>query len=152
MKSSKAATHARREHEMMTTTGAVAIELRRVADALDKEPEAPIESPVLGFYCDSYTANDKGKSGFLALARIMPRPLEKKPDDITFRLNYKTDALFVSMQISRKMVCKLVKPAQPAEYECEPLLSDGEEAALIPVCQPITATVNQPESEEWSKL
>ena len=133
----------------MTTTGAVAVELRRVADALDKEPEAPLESPVLGFYCDSYMAGDKGKSGFLALARIMPRPLEKKPNDTTFRLEYQTDAIHITMQISRKEVCRLVKPAQPAEYECEPLLSDDEEAALIPVCHPITATVNQPESKEW---
>jgi hypothetical protein len=29
-------------------------------------------------------------------------------------------------------------------------MSDDEEAALIPVCKPVTATVNQPQSEEWS--
>lgn len=32
--------------------------------------------------------------------------------------------------VNRDAVCRIVKPAQPAEYDCEPLLSQEEEDSL----------------------
>lgn len=32
--------------------------------------------------------------------------------------------------VDRSSVCRIIKPAQPAEYECEPLLSQAEEASI----------------------
>ena len=34
------------------------------------------------------------------------------------------------IEAPRNIVCRIVKPAQPAEYDCEPLLSQAEEAEL----------------------
>ena len=114
----------------MTTAGAVAIELRRVADALDKEPETPFEQPMVSFYCNDYLAADKGKTAFLNVVRLLPKPLTKKPSDTVMELEYKTDAILLRAQIDRSAVCTLVEPAKPAVYRCEPLLSQDEEAAL----------------------
>lgn len=36
----------------------------------------------------------------------------------------------LALGVDRSSVCHIVKPAQPAEYECEPLLSQAEEAVL----------------------
>ena len=124
----------------MTTAGAVAAELRRIADALDKEGDAPMKEPYLYFIPHS-------KEQFLGLPRLLPKPLYKGGDDFHYELktyqNWSDSAVYTKAWISRSKVCKLVKPAQPAEYKCEPLLSEDEEAALIPVCQP--------EPEKWSK-
>ena len=129
----------------MTTAGAVAAELRRIADALDKEPEAEIVKPTVWFWSYDHRAS------FLNLIRLIPRPIEKEYG-ISSLIVRKRDWPNTQFQarVDRSVVCKIVEPAKPAVYECEPLLSDEEEATLAKV-QPITATVNQPTSEEWSK-
>lgn len=114
----------------MTTAGAVAIELRRVADALDKEPEAPFEQPMVSFYCNRYLEADKGKAVFLNVVRLLPKPLTKKPSDTVMELEYQTDAIRLRAQIDRSVVCTVVEPAKPAVYRCEPLLSLEEEPSL----------------------
>lgn len=109
---------------MSITAGQVAIELRKLADSLDREPEAAIEKP--GVYLYHWGQ----KETFLALAKILPRPLTKKYTETDVFLEYRNDAIDVSAQISRNKVCELVEPAKPAVYRCEPLLSEAEEAAV----------------------
>ena len=57
---------------MSITAGQVAIELRKLADSLDREPEAAIEKP--GVYLYHWGQ----KETFLALAKILPRPLTRE--------------------------------------------------------------------------
>jgi hypothetical protein len=121
----------------MPKAGAIAKELRRVADAFDRDPDAELEQPMLSFYCDNYYAEDKGKSLFLAVVRALPKPLRKNVDEDSYEVEFGRDSVdagapvWIRAKIDRKSVCKLVKAAQPAEFECEPLLSADEEAQLI---------------------
>lgn len=102
----------------------VAAELRRLADSLDREPELETHKPSLWFHF--YT-----KEPFTAIVRNLPRPLSKtvflpgsnSPD---VHVEYASDALRVIASIPQSLTCKLVKPAQPAVYDCEPILSDEE--------------------------
>ena len=112
----------------MPTAGQVAIELRRLADALDKHPDTNIVKPWVQFYHGYYATKDQ----FLAVAKILPRPLTKSDgyNHDEFRLNYESDALDFHASIDRAKMCRLIAPAQPAKYECEPLLSAEEEASL----------------------
>lgn len=112
------------------TTQAVAFELRRIADALDKHPGIIIEQPMVSFYCNDYGSPDKGKAVFQNLARLLPHPLAKDYTETTFKLVNKTDAVWLQVQIDRANVCELESPAVPAKWRCAPLLSDEEEAAL----------------------
>ena len=109
----------------MTTAGAVATELRRIADALDKEPEAEITIPSVWFWSYGH------KESFLNLMRLMPRPFEKEYKDSNLIVT-KSDltAIHFQARVDRSAVCTLVEPAKPAVYKCEPLLSDEEETAL----------------------
>ncbi len=104
----------------------VAIELRKLADSLELEPEAEVRKPVMGFY----HWGEPEKQHFLNVARLLPRPLVKNYKDNDFTLYYDTPALRVYAKIPRKAVCRLVKPAQPAEFECDPILSAEEESAV----------------------
>ena len=106
----------------------VATELRRIADALAAQPETIIQTAWLTFHCDT-------KSTFLNTFSVMPRPLTKKYDDpkdswARLHLEHNTDALQLDCSVRRSEVCTLVAPAKPAEYRCEPLLSEEEEATL----------------------
>ena len=109
-----------------TTAGQVATELRKLADALDKAPDTEVEKPMVSFYCNSYSAKDKGKSVFQNVVKLLPRPLVKNPNDRTFEVEYKNDAIWVRAQIDREAVCEIIEPARPAVYHCVPLLSDEE--------------------------
>jgi len=40
------------------------------------------------------------------------------------------DGLTFDVEVARNAVCRLVKPAQPAVYDCEPLLSQEEEESI----------------------
>lgn len=107
----------------------VAAELRRIADALDKEPETPVQKAHLFFSCMGE------KDQFVAMARLLPRPIIKKYDNPEkqygeVKLTIEGDALYVQASVYRSVVCKLIKPAIPAEYDCEPLLSAEEEESL----------------------
>lgn len=104
----------------------VAIELRKLADSLECEPEAEITKPVMSFY----HWGEPGKQHFLNVVRLLPRPLVKNYDDSDIMLDHDTPALRVYAKIQRSVVCRMVKPAQPAEFECDPILSVEEEKAL----------------------
>ena len=116
----------------MPKASEVAAELRKVADALDLNPDVTTPVADLTFWCYS-GANQKEL--FLNTARILPRPVVKKyPSDSSeysrVSVEHNTDALRISTSIYRESVCRIVKPAQPAEYDCELTLSETEDAAL----------------------
>jgi hypothetical protein len=102
-----------------------ALKLRKLADGLDKAPEAEIYTYV------SITPAHNDKQTFLALAKLMPRPLTKK---IRYEgTNYQDftlegDGFFLG--IPRSMICTLIEPAKPAVYDCPSILSKEEEDAL----------------------
>jgi hypothetical protein len=107
----------------------IAAELRRIADVLDKEPEAELVKPTLSFHHWS------DKARFLELVKVFPRPFDKEYEPPTDEyanliLKHSTDGLFVFSSILRNAVCRIKTPAQAAEYECEPLLSLEEEEAI----------------------
>ena len=113
----------------MAKASEVAIELRKLADALDREPDSDIERPYILF--SHYT--EEGKEKFKTLARLLPRPIEKNWEELPngyLNLIYDTPAAYIKAYIPRSVVCTLVEPAKPAVYNCEPLLSIEEEAAL----------------------
>ena len=119
------------EKYMNPRAGAVAIELRRIADALDREPNTEVEPPMMMFYCNSYFAKDKGKQVFLNVVRLLPRPLVKKPSETSIELENPNKAVVhLRVCIDRDVVCELIEPAKPAVYKCLPLLSGAEDTAL----------------------
>ena len=104
----------------------VANELRMLADALDKEPETNLTKPMIFF--SSYGE----KQEFLNAARILPRPLKKRigfegTDYEDLVLERDTPALNIHSAVRRSVMCTLIKPAVPAIYDCEPLLSELEQ-------------------------
>ncbi len=105
----------------------VASELRKLADSLDREPDTDITQPVVTFNTGA------SKSEFLSLARLFPRPFAKRAVPYfpsTLEILYKTPGAEIKAWIERSEVCRLVRPAQEAEYECEPILSQVEEESL----------------------
>lgn len=109
------------------TAGMVAAELRKLADGLDKEPEAEVIEPSIYFSC-SYSRQPK--EFFLNLAKLLPRPLKKIFNDTEIRLEYSSPALSVSAYTKRSVLCTLLEPAKPAVFKCDPILSPEEEAQL----------------------
>lgn len=118
----------------MPTLREIAIELRRAADALEKGGDTKVCQPYLSFYCER-------KDEFLAVAAALPRPVYKEPDESQYALcnlpwkdgvrQWDSRSVDLTVKIARSKICKLVKEAQPAQYECEPLLSDTEEESLV---------------------
>jgi hypothetical protein len=110
----------------ITTASSVAKELRRLADALDKGGEAPMVRCYINFL------HYKGdKNAFLSVARFLPRPLKKEYSHDSIILDIDTPSLSVRAEAPRTVACRVITPAQEAVYECEPLLADGEDAALL---------------------
>lgn len=103
----------------------VAAELRKLAEGLESDPEAEVSQPWITFW--------PGKEAFLSLARLLPRPISKKYDANDVTLAYGSPSgtpIYVRAVAGRTLVCRLVEPAKPAVYECEPLLSEAEEAQI----------------------
>jgi len=115
--------------EVMAKAKDVAVELRRIADSLEQEPDAEVERPSLAWFL-------REKESMQTLARILPHPLKKDVEDparsfSSIKITAEScTAICVYASIERSRICRLVRPAQPAEYECEPLLSEDEEEAL----------------------
>ena len=110
-----------------TTAGLAAIELRKLADALDKEPNAEIKRP-----CVFFSHWDE-KDDFLRLISLLPRPLRKSVSDGDFprlKIEYESAGIDIDATILQNSMCELVEPAKPAVYRCAPLLSLEEESAL----------------------
>jgi len=107
----------------MTTAKEVALELRRIADSLEREPETEIKAPLV-YFPQSYSVD--AKSHFLNIARLMPRPYEKTYRERELEIGYGTEAIKVYATVDRDRVCTVITPAVPAVYDCEPLLSETE--------------------------
>lgn len=110
----------------------IAIELRKLADCLDLNPEVSVITPDLTFWYGSGSSKDQ----FLATARILPRPVTKNyPKDSEsysrVSVDHTTPALKVITSIYRESVCRIVTPAKPAVYDCELTLLDSEDAELV---------------------
>jgi hypothetical protein len=109
----------------------VAIELRKLADALDLHPDVETCVPRLSFFYDF----EQDKAKFIATANILPHPLVKTypKDSNTYSrvsVTHETPALHVSTSIYRQAVCELISPAKPAVYDCKLTLSGDEDASL----------------------
>jgi hypothetical protein len=119
----------------MPKAGEIAKELRRIASALEREPEAELPQPLMTFYCTDYANVAKSKECFLAAVRLLPRPLNKKLDDSTYEIEHGRGAtaapVWLRATVDRSAVCVVKEPARPAVYECPSLLSLAEEAGLL---------------------
>lgn len=108
----------------------IATELRKLADALDAQPDAELVRPFLSWH--HHSASEKGS--FLSIAQIMPRPFKKTVDTLgsnpVLDIQYQSNAITAYAQIPQSLTCELVEPAKPAVYRCDPILSALEEAQL----------------------
>lgn len=110
------------------TAHEVATELRKLADSLDKQPEAVVRKAWVSFYCDR-------KDEFLNTARLLPRPVKKSENHperpySRIKLEYMSDAMDAYASIEKSKTCELIEPAKPAVYRCAPILSDEEESGV----------------------
>lgn len=110
----------------MPKASEVANELRKLADGLDNDPNANIERPFIYF---SHYGNSN-KASFMAIAKALPRPFQKEYKDKDFEISYRGEAIVLCVRINRDAVCRIVAPAKPAVYECDPILSEEEHAKL----------------------
>lgn len=114
----------------------VAAELMSLASKLEAagEMEVPYAFMVFHFYTEN-------KDSFVAFAKdIMPRPYKKEYESMTYsndiRLKYAAhnennqEVISLWAKIDRKSICRLVKPAQPAVYDCDPIFSQEEEEEI----------------------
>lgn len=107
----------------------IATELRKLADALDVQPELEMRKLWIDFYCST-------KEEFLNAAAIMPRPFVKSesqpssPEWNRIAVDHKTQAVEIKASVLKSLTCELVEPAKPAIYRCDPILSALEEAQL----------------------
>jgi len=119
-----------------TTAHNIAIELRKLADLLDREPESLLPRPEIAFSCKYGVGTpEQSKTLFLATAKVFPHPFTKGAqsyDDDALELRYTSDALIVTTCILQNRVCKLIEKEKiiPAVYDCEPLLSVLEMEAV----------------------
>jgi hypothetical protein len=103
------------------TAGKAAAELRKLADALDTNPDIEITKPWVNFH-------GYDKATFAAVVKLLPRPLAKKEDggDESYRrirVEYRSEAIEIDASVPKYLTCELVEPAKPAVYRCDPLLS-----------------------------
>jgi hypothetical protein len=109
----------------------VATELRNLADRIEKLGDAEVSRPFVYFSHSSY--GDNKKERFVALAKVLPRPLKKTyveglyPD---LTLEHNTDIIHITAAIPRSEVCEILEPARPAKYHCPSIFTTDEEAAL----------------------
>ena len=105
------------------------MELRKLAGALDAQADAEVVKPWITFYTQE-------KEPFLALARLMPRPLEKKVEDensdwARLKVICKGfEAIDVTVSVPQSKTCELIEPAKPAVYRCDSILSEVEEETV----------------------
>lgn len=116
---------------MNPTAKEVASDLRKLADHFEALGDVPMEKPRLDL-----TRMITDKEAFLRAVAVMPHPLTKNyganGDKYSLvHVTHNLEALEVDASAFRYVVCKMVRPAQEAEYECEPLLSQAEEESLV---------------------
>lgn len=108
----------------------VATELRKMADSLDKNPDIAVQQCWISFVCNT-------REIFLNTCRLMPRPAFKEYSAWDERypkvkLGSKDFSAPIHWAVSapRDVACRIVKPTQSAEYDCDSLLSPEEDATL----------------------
>jgi hypothetical protein len=117
------------EEQIMPKAHEIATELRKLADALDKQPELETAPVWVAFHCDK-------KEHFINAVRFLPRPFTKRETDHSgdkynrLRFEYSSPAMDVNASIYKSLTCELVEPAKPAVFRCDPILSALEEASL----------------------
>lgn len=109
---------------MTTTAGALAADLRRVANHLDRAPDAIIQAPYVSFLHYGTDA----KETFAILARLLPKPTEITHDGSEVVLSGPFSSCRLSATIPASLICTVVEPAKPAvyRYDCE-LPADANE-------------------------
>lgn len=110
----------------MPKASEVATGLRKLADALDRNPDLTIIRPRIGFWYDTQ------KDAFVETCRLLPRPLVKKFPKATgawerVYVEHDNAVIEVFATIYQSNFCHLVTPAQPAVYECDSILSPEDE-------------------------
>jgi hypothetical protein len=107
------------------TSHEYAQKLKIAAEFFLSKPEFKIRnSPIL---FSSYWSD---KEAFLAAVKALGSGEKKYEGESLKFIVTITEGLTFDVEVSRSAVCRLVKPAQPAVYDCEPLLSQEEEATL----------------------
>lgn len=100
--------------------------LRELADFLEANPCLPVPvNPYLGSSVTNYGEPEKTKLALQAVARC-PGPWKKELDDSVLTLVKDFHCVEYRVTCNRTHVCKMVEPAKPAVWDCEPILSAKE--------------------------
>lgn len=110
------------------TASAIASELRKLADALDKGGETPIPKANLWWHFNS-------KEELVSLVKLLPKPLTKRIDPPSCAYPYliierEHPLVEVDVRGPQYKTCTLIEPARPAKYRCDPILAELEEDEL----------------------
>lgn len=102
--------------------------LHEIAEFLESRPE--FETP-MGVRLYQYTGS---KSVFMAAARSMGSLKKEYIESCGSEEIRVSPAGFpeLILEAPRSVACRIVKPAQPAVYDCEPFLSQAEESEIEP--------------------
>lgn len=112
------------------TSHEYALELLKIAHGLQERPEFPLPdyyTPEFKAYLINISYFADKKRFLQAVAAI--GSAVKGGDESNYVLT-PAFAPMLRIEANRNAVCRIVKPATPAEYECEPLLSQAEEAQV----------------------
>lgn len=112
----------------MHTAIEIATDLRALADHYEKLGDIKLPKPRLVFHGED-------KSQFVACSQALPRPIEKvyptrDGDYESVRFYHHLRSLDVESWAWRVVACRVVEPPKPAVYECDPILSETEEAEI----------------------
>jgi hypothetical protein len=107
------------------TSHEYATELKKLADEMLACPDFQ-----LGWSDDTCTLGiGASKDELLAFAKNL-RPLRKEYSDTQIKLFFGSGRITAEISADRTVACRIVEPAKPPVYECDPLLAPEEEAAL----------------------
>lgn len=107
------------------TSHEYALELKRLADEMLACPDFQ-----LGWTHDEVTLGiGASKDELLAFAKNL-HPLRKEFSEKEIELRFGSGRISAKISANRSTACRIVKPAEPAVYECDPLLSQEEEAQV----------------------
>lgn len=106
--------------------------LRGLSELLESKPEFPLPpswnaETVSIFISINYWSY---KEEFLAAAKALGSFSKRYTDEKLIISAPANGGVELRLDVDRKAVCRIVKPSQPAEYECDPLLTPEEESAL----------------------
>jgi hypothetical protein len=104
----------------------LAANYRKLADWLDSKPEFEPRDEVAEL-TQFYFSH---KEEFLSFVRAVRNGVKRFTEhDVRFTADT-PDGMTVWAEVDRNSVCRIVTPAQPAVYDCEPLLSQDEMAEI----------------------